>query len=129
MIGCLNCGKEINPETGRRPKKFCSDKCRASFNAKNRNKEPKWVQRETYEKLMEENKRLKEQIQAIAKPAPQEMVVNPVKTVKTKLPQSKESPKPPISINSEDPIPVKQDGEDALDFAVRKNEWKKRQNK
>jgi hypothetical protein len=28
-----------------------------------------------------------------------------------------------------DPMPIKEVGEDALDFAVRKNEWKKRQNK
>jgi hypothetical protein len=88
MIGCLNCNKEINPQTGRRPKKFCSDKCRAAYNAKNRNKEPKWVQRETFEKLMEENKRLKEQIQASAKPS--ESTPIPQEKPKTKPPKSKE---------------------------------------
>jgi hypothetical protein len=92
MIGCLNCNKEINPQTGRRPKKFCSDKCRAAYNAKNRNKEPKWVQRETFEKLMEENKRLKEQIQASAKPS--EPAPIPQEKQKTKLPQAKETHKP-----------------------------------
>lgn len=66
---CENDGCEnmVEVNTGRRPRKYCSDKCRISAFLKK--KQPaKFVQKEKYEKLVQENEGLKQQIQDLTKP-------------------------------------------------------------
>ena len=44
MGQCLNCKKEIQEYTGRRPKKYCSDPCRQKFfQAKKKREKPKVI--------------------------------------------------------------------------------------
>lgn len=52
MSNCLNCGKEVQKTEGKRPKKFCSDTCRATFHNKNKKKEPKYVLLETHQAVL-----------------------------------------------------------------------------
>lgn len=60
MSKCLQCGVAIESYTGRRPKKFCSDTCRATFHQKPRPK--KSVLRTTYEEVFNRNKELETQL-------------------------------------------------------------------
>ena|ERR1035437_679951 len=53
MEECLNCKKELISESGKREKKFCDDKCRASYWQKNKKKEPKYVQFKTFQELQD----------------------------------------------------------------------------
>ncbi len=52
-----SCLKELVHTEGRRPKKYCSDKCRISHHLSIK-KKPKYVQRKTYEALEEKLKSL-----------------------------------------------------------------------
>jgi len=56
MNKCLQCGVDIESYTGRRPKKFCSDGCRATYHKKPRPK--KSVTRGTFEKVVKEKAEL-----------------------------------------------------------------------
>lgn len=56
MNKCLQCGVDIESYTGRRPKKFCSDGCRATYHKKPRPK--KNVTRDTFEKVVKEKAEL-----------------------------------------------------------------------
>lgn len=88
---CLNstCGKELIHTEGRRPKKYCDDKCRVSFYLSQK-KEPKYVQKKTFDKLKTDYEELKSklgvQVQNLTKPT----VVEPPK-----------QPKSDFSINTE----------------------------
>ena len=63
---CLNCGKELQHEKGRKKKSFCNATCRSNYWYKTNKdkKEPKMVQFATYkkavDKIAELEKRLKE---------------------------------------------------------------------
>lgn len=65
---CPNCGKEFNPNTGRRPKKFCSDACRSRFH--NSQKTRGYVKRATYEAVLAENLCLKERLAILGQNKP-----------------------------------------------------------
>ncbi len=65
MSNCLNCDTPIETNTGRRPKKYCSDICRATHYQKNKPKEKKFVQSATHEAVLKENKELKTQLEAL----------------------------------------------------------------
>ena len=52
MSKCLQCGVAIESYTGRRPKKFCSDTCRATYHQKPRPK--KNVLRATFDNVVKE---------------------------------------------------------------------------
>ena len=56
MSKCLQCDAPIESYTGRRPKKFCSDGCRATYHKKPRPK--KNVTRDTFEKVVKEKAEL-----------------------------------------------------------------------
>lgn len=60
MSKCLQCDAPIESYTGRRPKKFCSDTCRATYHQKPRPKTS--VLRKTFEDVMEKNKALETQL-------------------------------------------------------------------
>jgi endogenous inhibitor of DNA gyrase (YacG/DUF329 family) len=59
-LKCPKCEKEFNPSTGRRPKRFCSTKCRISYH--NSHKEREYVKRETFEAVVAENESLKKKL-------------------------------------------------------------------
>lgn len=72
MSKCLNCGVPIETNTGRRPRKFCGDNCRATYHQKHKPKERKFVQRATYERIFEKNKELESRLtELLAKSKPE----------------------------------------------------------
>ena len=72
MSNCLNCQKAVQNTEGKRPKKFCSDKCRATYHNKNKAKESKYIQLKTHEGIVQDLrariKLLEAQISAQSKP-------------------------------------------------------------
>lgn len=55
MSNCKQCGKGIESNTGRRPREYCSDKCKNLFhNAKNKGKESTKVWKSTYDAVVAE---------------------------------------------------------------------------
>lgn len=59
---CLNCGKEVEQVEGKRERLYCNPSCKASYFRKNKPKEKKYIQIKTFEKLLKENKALKEEL-------------------------------------------------------------------
>lgn len=59
LTNCLNpsCGKELEHTEGRRPKKYCTPKCRISHHIQQK-KQPKFVRIETHNKLKEQLREL-----------------------------------------------------------------------
>lgn len=58
MNKCLNCERELKHIEGRRKKKFCNEKCKGEYWRK-QNKEPKYVQKEKFDKVVAELEELK----------------------------------------------------------------------
>lgn len=54
-----SCGKELTHTPGRRPKKYCTPKCRISHHIK-KNQKPKFVRIETHNRVKEQLKALME---------------------------------------------------------------------
>lgn len=72
MSKCLQCAKPIESYTGRRPKKFCSDTCRATYHQKPRPKTS--VLRKTFEDVVEKNKALETQLSELLSKNKEEVV-------------------------------------------------------
>lgn len=99
---CPVCKKEFNEHTGRRPKRFCSESCKVKFfNAK------KTVQKNNQP---ENKKEVEKQITTVVEP---------------KVIQMRNETQPVAETDCIPPMPTRNPGEDAFDFAARKNEWKK----
>ena len=99
MTNCPQCGNQFDEKTGRRPKKFCSDECKV-----------KWW-----------NEQRSVKVDAKKPETTQIKDLNGKTTGTTDL--TKEPPKSNYAINT---IPTRNPGEDAFDFAARKNEWKRK---
>jgi hypothetical protein len=107
---------------GKREKKFCSDSCRAAYHNKTAKKPPKYVQVKTVEKLKARIGQLEAEISILKqnKPIP---------------PKAEEKVKKGIQNHSNDKTtndstnsrPIKLEGENALDYAYRVNQWKQNQ--
>lgn len=119
MSECLNCKKPIETHTGRRPRKFCSDNCRATYNSKNRPKTKKWVQQKTFEKVVKEKDEIIANLKAQILGQPK---INPIPQ------KTKETVVLPTR-NQSSEKPQRLEGEHPLDYAERVNEWKKSLNK
>lgn len=94
MSKCLNCETQIETNTGRRPKKYCSDICRATHYQKNKPKEKRFVQMATYSSVLEENVKLKEELQQIKATVSDFKPQEPTKTKKEGKPTQKEDKAP-----------------------------------
>lgn len=102
MKKCLQCGSEFEPKN---PKgKFCSDKCRVYWNRKKGGLKTAG--------FTEDGKKLQMYIPVVS-PEPKEKIVIPYFASNDKI------------LGQIPPIPERMEGEDAIDFAARKNEWKK----
>jgi CRISPR/Cas system CSM-associated protein Csm4 (group 5 of RAMP superfamily) len=121
-MNCPNCNKELIMEPGRRPKKYCSDKCRIAHWQKNKPKKGQYVQKERFEKLLEENNVLKKQLEAILADSDNSSVSHEKEDKEPKS-SSSERTKPIL----DDPMPIRRPNEDSIEYGIRKSEWKKRQ--
>jgi predicted GIY-YIG superfamily endonuclease len=124
-IFCLNCGNEIERVGGKRAKAFCSNKCRASFHQKNKTKakkNAKYVPIQEFKELKSRISQLEAENLALKqnKPIP---------------PKTEEKAQKGIQNHSNDKTtndstngrPIKLEGENALDYAYRVNQWKQNQ--
>lgn len=100
---CPECKKEVEQTEGKRPKVFCNSSCRSNFWQKAKRREGGAV--------------VKNKTQGGSKI---QNLNNPTKT--NEMPEKQ--PKTNYTINTTD-RPRRRDGEDAIDFAGRLNEWKK----
>lgn len=95
---CLQCGKSVKQPLGKREKKFCNDTCRSNYRyAQNKKAAP-----EVKKELIETKKDLSEKKHDLSEKKVQ-IVFD------SKIP----------------PMPVMEKGEHPIDFAARKNEWKR----
>ena len=99
MKNCQLCGKELIHVEGRKQKSFCDTNCRNKYF---------YAQRKV---LVEVGKKSMEVVvNDLTKPE----IIKPVNTPTTNY-----------SINTLPPMPIREKGEDSIDFGTRKNEWKK----
>jgi hypothetical protein len=108
---CLNCGEFLKQIKGKKSKVFCNSTCRSNY----------WQKSDRLEKQgfgIDE---------IIKKLTPKVSIKNNNDvTNEIKPPQQ---PKTNYAINTEiPPMPIRESGEDAFDYAARKNEWKKKYN-
>lgn len=103
-MNCLNCDTPLEQIKGKREKQFCNSTCRSNYWQKAKRKQ---------EKDAPPDKRIKDLtkpsnvvIPITQKPAKTNHVIN---TTQKNIP----------------PIPERKVGENACDYAVRKNEWKR----
>ena len=68
-----SCGKELVHTEGRRPKKYCSDKCRISHHVSQKHK-PKYVQIEKFNELQEKYKEVLQKVAENNKPENKEKI-------------------------------------------------------
>ena len=59
---CLNCGKEVEQKVGRRERLYCNQSCKGLYFRKSKPKEKRYVQVDTYKRLVEENIELKRKL-------------------------------------------------------------------
>lgn len=102
---CLNCTKQIPQTPGKRRKDFCNSTCRSNYWQKQKRKEKKIVPTIAINDLTQPNLNVKH----VTLPPPKTNFV--VDTTK-----KKDIP----------PMPVKNEGEHPIDFAERKNDWKRK---
>jgi len=107
---CPVCKNEFDEYTGRKPKKFCSDACKVKF----------WNTQKSFDKIKKE----------MAKAEPHQKINTWVDSNLNEIPEHKEPPKgTSVTVKLIPPMPTRNEGEDAFDFAARKNEWKRNYNK
>lgn len=68
MDKCLNCGKDLVHVEGRRKKKYCDENCKGQFFRKVKH-EPKYVQIETFNKMLGEYELAKLKLQEFLNPS------------------------------------------------------------
>jgi hypothetical protein len=99
-MNCLNCQKKIEQASGRRPKLYCSPKCRNEYWRHHHQKQPQYVQYATFLKVVEERDYLKAILAAMHPNQPN-------------IPNPKDNPKEPPQ-NASDKIlrhPLYKDGD------------------
>jgi predicted nucleic acid-binding Zn ribbon protein len=145
QTNCGYCGKEMDAKY--RSKKFCSDKCRVYFGREDKKTNPeKYVFLNPIRPAREasfEDKQLAKEFLATdggrVSPVEKEITTDEEILDVEYLPPAEESvevvvkPKiiflPNTKESYEGDVPVRGEGENAFDFAARKNEWKAKYNK
>ena len=131
MINCPQCGNQFDEKTGRRPKKFCSDDCKVKF--WNGQKKVAAIEKAMKNPEPYQNTQtwVDVNLNVVENPVSQESV-----KVMFYVPEGKDAiPKQPPKValyatndkkNGQiPPMPTRRKGEDAFDFAARKNDWKR----
>ena len=62
---CLNCGKEVSQVKGKRDRLYCDQNCKSVYFRKTKPKEKKYVQKETFERILNENVELKRKLSEV----------------------------------------------------------------
>ena len=104
---CQNCGKDLVQIKGKRKKEYCNSTCRSNFWQKEQVKKKKPVKSEKSAKVPQENK----------KPVFVLEYCNKCCQITNHIGSSCQICKIP-------PPPIRKPNEDAIDYALRKNEWK-----